>query len=302
MTNKELDLIKASKSGDIHSFSLLFEDLRPQLYAKALYFSGHGADAKDAVQDTYIKALSNIRQLQTPGKFKSWIFTILRNECFLQKRTEKQKLAFRNSVIDHRQAHYTLQTIEEKFEKADIDLTIRRYISALSVEKRLTILLRYFSAYNSYKEIAHIMDVPVGTVRSRLSKAREELQQMPQDQPPALSIDNGKKELFRAAWEHLYSGKRKRFLSIFDNDLNIRYTSGKRDRGLQAWAEEWDIDLQTGVRFKPNLVATAKNISVVEGPIINPPDKPDTCPPGGSFVLFHRNDMVKKVHIHYAPR
>lgn len=82
----------------------------------------------------------------------------------------------------------------------------------------------------------------------------------------------------------------------------MRYTSGKKSRGLQRWVQEWEQDLESGVRFRPNQIVNSGNVMIVEGPIINPPDKPDHCPPYGSMVLFHHHGKVHNAHIHYASR
>jgi len=301
--NSRQVLINEAQNGDIESFNLLFQDVYPKLYARALRYFGYGDEAKDALQDTFVKAFTKICQLKEPGKFDGWISRILSNECLLIKRDQR----FYHCSIPCNEPE-AIPSQESLIEQHTDKASLLQVLARLDDKKRMVLMLRYFSQFNSYGEIARILDIPVGTVRSRLAKARKALV----DPLKHVSVTKSNPlndlyydehvEMFTQVWEDLYSGHRERFRSIFDRDILVRFSSGGHARGIDRWAAEWEIDLITGVRFFPNSITNSGNISIVEGPIINPPDKPNHCPPEAGMVFFHHHGHVYQTHIHYAPR
>lgn len=308
-SKQKKELVYFAQQGNIKCFTILFNQTKPALYAMALQFFGSSPEAKDVVQDTYIKAFSRIRQLRDAGKFNTWLHSILRNECLLTKRRQRKFLhnekAFQSGLS---LASFQAPDPEKWQEKKELHRGIMHWLSLLDEKKQAVILLRFFSQYSSYQEIATLLDIPIGTVRSRLAIAKKELRQRVDkvDDLENLSRSGSalgeQQEQFREAWPSFYKGHRNRFLKLFKKDLSLRFTSGKMSRGLQRWAQEWDEDLESGVRFRPNQVLNATNLVLVEGPIINPPDKPQHCPPYGTMVLFHHHGKVHRAHVHYASR
>ncbi len=272
-------------------------------------FFGSGPEAKDILQDTYIKAFSKIVQLQDASKFNTWAHSILRNECLLLKRRQR-KFSKDENVLQIILSDKSIQVsdLEKWQERRELHQGIMHWLSFLNEKKQAVILLRFFSEYSSYQEIAKLLAIPIGTVRSRLATAKKELWHMVDniDDIENLNIPgcalHEHEEQFREAWPSFYTGDRDRFLNHFEKNLVLRFTSGTMGEGLQRWEEEWNEDLESGVRFRPNQVVNSKNLAIVEGPIINPPDKPNHCPPYGSMVLFHNYGKVYRVHIHYASR
>ena len=301
-------LVEEAKNGCIESFTCLFESLRPALYAKALMFLGYGNEAKDVMQETFIAAFSKMHQLKNNHKFNTWIHTILKNQCLLIKRDQKRLFSTDHLFLLKNEHLRVLHSTEDFLIKQNINGYLLEVIARLEEKKRIVVLLRFYSEYNSYDEIAQILNIPVGTVRSRLSLAKKELHATISrlkniDHYSGLKtesdiFDDGIAE----AWTKLYRGDRTGFLSHFDHDILIRFSSGKQEQGIKRWAQEWDIDLKSGVRFKPNHIVNSGNLTIVEGPIINPPDKPKLCPPEAGFVFFHKSRSIYRTHLHYASR
>ena len=75
------ELVRKAKNGDTKAFSLLYADVCKEMYKFALYMMKHTEDAEDAVSETVISAFENIAKLKNESSFKSWIFTILGNQC-----------------------------------------------------------------------------------------------------------------------------------------------------------------------------------------------------------------------------
>lgn len=308
-SKRKLELVNLSQKGNIQAFTILFNQIKPALYAKALQFFGSGPEAKDVLQDTYINAFSKIGQLRDASKFNTWLHSILRNECLLLKRS-KRKFSNDENMLQFGLPDKSIQASDLGIweERKGLHQGIMHWLSLLNEKKQAVILLRFFSEFSSYHEIAKLLAIPIGTVRSRLAMAKKELWQMINNlgdienlNTPGCAI-NEHEEQFREAWPSFYAGDRDRFLNHFEKNLVLRFTSGKMGEGLQRWEQEWDEDLESGVRFRPNQVVYSKNLAIVEGPIINPPDKPNHCPPYGSMVLFHNYGKVYRAHIHYASR
>lgn len=301
-------LVEEAKTGDIKSFTCLFESLRPALCAKALMFLGYGNEAKDAMQETFIAAFSKMHQLKNNHKFNTWVHTILKNQCLLIKRDQKRFFSTEHLLQFENEHLLALHSGEYFLVKQNVNDHLLEVIAQLEEKKRVVVLLRFYSEYNSYNEIAQILNIPVGTVRSRLAMAKRELHApinrlKANDQETDLTqYSDGYDDEISQAWNQLYGGDRTGFLSHFDDDIQIRFSSGKQGQGIKRWAQEWDIDLNTGVRFKPNHIVHSGSLTIVEGPVINPPDKPTLCPPEAGFVFFHNSGTIYKTHLHYASR
>jgi RNA polymerase sigma-70 factor (ECF subfamily) len=147
------------------------------LYSYALVLSRNRVEAEDLVQETYVRAIQAMGRLQTGSKMKSWLFTILRNVWLNQLRK------WRNGpqMVDIEAGDGVANSIEES-SKNSYDLyvskmeteQVRAAIQKLPVEFREIILLREYEDL-SYLEIASVLDCPVGTVMSRLGRARAKL-------------------------------------------------------------------------------------------------------------------------------
>jgi RNA polymerase sigma-70 factor (ECF subfamily) len=153
-----------------------------QLYNLAYWFSGNRADAEDLVQETYAKALRAIDSFQEGTNFRAWMFQILRN-TFL---TSRSGLKAQNTVFleDEESPEAVLAhsvTPESVALQLENSQAVIHAISALPIIYREVVLLCDLEEM-TYKEIAQMLAVPIGTVMSRLSRARNLLKQ-------ALAID-----------------------------------------------------------------------------------------------------------------
>jgi len=147
------------------------------LYSYALALTRNHAEAEDLVQETYVRAMPAIGRLQVGSNIKGWIFTILRNVWLNQLRKRRngpQMIEIEvedvaaNSIVEPSKDSYELYVSKMEAEQ------VRAAIQALSVDFREIILLREYEDL-SYLEIASILNCPVGTVMSRLGRARAKL-------------------------------------------------------------------------------------------------------------------------------
>ena len=145
------------------------------LYSYALVLTQNHAEAEDLVQETYVRAIKAMRRLRADSNMKGWLFTILRNVWLNQLRkwrngpqiVDIEVDGVANSVEPSKSAH------ELYVSKVEAE-QVRAAIQELPVEFREIILLREYEDL-SYLEIASILGCPVGTVMSRLGRARAKL-------------------------------------------------------------------------------------------------------------------------------
>jgi RNA polymerase sigma factor (sigma-70 family) len=295
----------AGLHGDDAALGTAFQWYRPRLYAHALRICGNTPLAEDAVQDTFVSAFLHYRSLREADLFYPWLKRILANNCYQLLRKEKSvslddKLE-RNDAFIH-------QSIECSFENISCRQGLYHALRNLSDELRACLMLRYFCRFNSYHEIAKMLDIPVGTVRSRLSAAREKLTAHFASHEDA--SDKAIKE--SAVWSDYYSNQWSRLYDdavvrneMFDHllpSLDIRFTSGKTGRGRKIIEREITDDLVYGSRFLVHEVVSSGNITILEGPNFNNEEYPDRCAPSMAMILFRKNEKVASLQIFDSPR
>ena len=156
------------KSSFKRSFIRKLEVYRPGLYQIAWSWCHDAALAEDLVQDTYAKALKNRSQLKDINKLKPWLTRILVNLHTDYYRVKKEHLTLENQHLLTEQDPSSLASRDESIQH------VRHAISQLNDKHRKIVSLIDISEF-SYAEVAEILDIPMGTVMSRLNRARETL-------------------------------------------------------------------------------------------------------------------------------
>jgi len=168
-----------------------------QLYSGALRLTRNPADAEDLVQDTYAKAFASFHQFQPGTNLKAWLYRIMTN-AFINtyRKAQRQPVTSSDQIEDWqlaRAAQHTstgLPSAEMAALEAMPDETVREALATLSPEFRQVVLLADVEGF-SYKEIAEIMGTPIGTVMSRLNRARAALRFKLADYAASLGIGKG---------------------------------------------------------------------------------------------------------------
>jgi RNA polymerase sigma-70 factor (ECF subfamily) len=266
---------------------------------------GNTPAAQDAVQDTFISAYTHIDSLKNHALLYPWLKKILVNNCYQQLRRDRSVEL--SDVVMNKEI-FTESSIQMQLEKMTDQWRMFDSLRELSEELRICILLRYFTELNSYDAIALVLGIPIGTVRSRLSAAREKLINNFNKNPD--STDAALKE--GASWSGYYLDLYRKFYDdmnarkeLFDHhhkDLNLRFTSGKTAKGRKLVEKEIDDDLFFGSRFQVREVISSGNISVVEGMNVNHIRYPDRCAPMTTMVLFRKDEQINTLHIFDSER
>jgi RNA polymerase sigma-70 factor (ECF subfamily) len=171
-----------SPAANSASFDQLALPLLPSLYSHAFWLSRNHAEAEDLVQETISKALRGFDSFQAGTNFKAWIFRILRN-TFLTSRTgiAASRTVFLEDQADVPEIADAGSTPEDHILRLDNQAAVSAALDQLQPALREALLLCDVEELK-YKEIAVVLDVPIGTVMSRISRARRALYQMLQPQ------------------------------------------------------------------------------------------------------------------------
>jgi RNA polymerase sigma-70 factor (ECF subfamily) len=167
-----LAMMSRERDGNGHVQGMLLENI-DGLYSYALILTRNHAEAEDLVQETYLRAIQAMGRLRAGSNMKGWLFTILRNVWFNQLRKWRNGppmigIELGDGVADSSKDSHSLYVSKVEAEQ------VRAAIQELSLDFREIILLREYEEL-SYQEIASILDCPVGTVMSRLGRARAKL-------------------------------------------------------------------------------------------------------------------------------
>lgn len=161
--------------------SALFEQLAlpllPSLYSHAFWLCRNHAEAEDIVQEAISKALRAFDSFQTGTNFKAWAFRILRN-TFLTSRTAiaTSRTVFLEDQVELLDVSDTSPTPEDLVLRLDNEAVLTEALDRLHPQLREVLLLCEVEELK-YKDIAMVLDIPIGTVMSRISRARRTLQQ-----------------------------------------------------------------------------------------------------------------------------
>jgi RNA polymerase sigma-70 factor (ECF subfamily) len=181
-------------------------------------------------------------------------------------------------------------------------------LSELPEALRVTAMLRYFGSHASYEEIGAILGVPVGTVRSRLSRAKIKLADallktadLEHDEARRLAEAGGR---FFSEWfgENNRGELNRDRLGVFSEDVELVFPDETVLRGRGAWAEIFKGTGGAGVKVHTTSVLTSGDVTVFEGSFENPPDDPFHCPPAMTQVYSYRGGRICQVRFYYAPR
>lgn len=165
--------LAACRRGDAHAFRALVECYQDRVYALCMALAGH-ADAEDLAQETFLRVHQAIGRFAPdgPATLGGWILTIARRLC--HDRARGARLRVEVAMGDGMETAAATRTPEEAAEEANLATALYAALAALSEEQRAVFALREWDGLE-YEEIAAIEGVPVGTVRSRLARAREAL-------------------------------------------------------------------------------------------------------------------------------
>lgn len=176
--SQERALIEAAAGGDPAAFEKLMRMHEGKMYAVALRMCASREDAQDCMQEAMIRAYRAIENFRFQSSFSTWIYRITMNTCLDELRRRKVRQATSlDALLDAGWAPSGGESPEGHAMEQDRKRALEQAIRTLPEDMRAAIVLRDIQGY-SYDEIADILSVNVGTIKSRISRGREKLREI----------------------------------------------------------------------------------------------------------------------------
>ncbi|CAB4330115.1 unannotated protein [freshwater metagenome] len=181
MASKDLVLESATDRNDrFERDALVFMD---QLYAAALRYTKNPEDARDLVQDTYLKAFNSFHQFEEGTNLRAWLYRVLTTTFINTYRKDQRRPQLASGELEDWQLAEAQSHTSDLGKSAEVealenlpDSDIKRALQEIPEEFRIAVYLADVEGF-SYKEIADIVEVPAGTVMSRLHRGRKLLRE-----------------------------------------------------------------------------------------------------------------------------
>ncbi|MEA1960455.1 MAG: sigma-70 family RNA polymerase sigma factor [Bacillota bacterium] len=176
-------LVKKSLRGESQAFDELVEKYQHKVYSLAFRYMGNEEDAYDAAQETFIKAYRSLRTFKGDASFSTWIYRITTNVCLDEIRRRKRRilplsldepLATTDGNEVEKEIPDNSPTVDLLYEQKEFSQYIQSLLDEMKPEHKTAIILRDIMDL-SYEEIAEVLHCSIGTVKSRLSRARNVL-------------------------------------------------------------------------------------------------------------------------------
>ena len=161
----DLEAIKKAKNGDVNEIGNLIIENTQSMYRVAFGILKNDEEIYDAISNTTIIVFEKIYTLKKEEFFKTWLIRILINECY-KIYNQNKKIVYLENLNQESIAY------NDKYSNFEL----KNYIKKLDPDFKEIVMLYYFEDF-SVKDIAKILKIPEGTVKSRLSRARKELEQ-----------------------------------------------------------------------------------------------------------------------------
>jgi RNA polymerase sigma-70 factor (ECF subfamily) len=292
----DADLVRAAREGDAAALGVLLQRHRPGMEAVALHVAGWGPQTEDIVQDAMLLACARLGQLRDPSACGAWLHAVTRNQARRWARSPQR----RESPSDDAgwSAPSTLPSPTDVLDLAADRDWVWDGLGRLSEPLQVVVLLRYFwgPELTGYQQVADMCGLPVGTVRSRLHAAREELLSLLTDS--ATGAHDGvaaRGEVRRRVATELLAaapagGFDRALAATAVADLVLVGPQGQRAVGQGLLRHIMESDLAAGVRQQVSGAVASTRIAILHCDLLSPPEDPTHCPPGVTWVLRYDDD------------
>jgi RNA polymerase sigma-70 factor (ECF subfamily) len=181
-TQDDTELVRRIQLGDMAAFEALFYKYQGPIYRTAMAITRDAGSAEEVLQDCFYKTYLNILKITGEGSLSPWLHRVAVN---LSCNAIKKRRVWLEPIETIAEYFFTdpNHSPEQLVERSELQGTMREAINTLSLKHRIVVILHYLQDF-SLPEIAYILDLPVGTIKSRLHHARKELRDRLQVQYP----------------------------------------------------------------------------------------------------------------------
>ena len=191
MEFNERDMIERASRGDAAAFNRLMEQHERRMYAVALRMCGNREDAQDCLQEAMLRVYRAIGGFKGQSSFSIWVYRITMNTCLDELRRKKNRQSTSlDSLLDMGWSPSDDTNAPEKQAiRSELRRNLNRAIQELPEEMRSAVVLRDIQGF-SYEEIAHMLEINVGTIKSRISRGREKLREKMKENAELFDMSN----------------------------------------------------------------------------------------------------------------
>lgn len=182
MTDSEKIWLMQSKAGDLASFERLIEKHQQVAYNIAYRMVGNEEDAKDMTQEAFIKVFKSIKSFREDSSFSTWLYRIVMNTCKDELRKRKINVVSLDRSLETGESSAQLDipdltySPEVAYEKKELHELLQEALVSIPEQNRTVVVMRDVQGF-SYEDIAAVMNIPVGTVKSRINRGRHMLRE-----------------------------------------------------------------------------------------------------------------------------
>ncbi len=166
------------QNGDSDSFRTLYEHTSGYVYTIALRMLGHRGEAEEVMQETFIRVFRKIRSFRHDSSFRTWLYRIVIRECFdrirRRRRLSETVMSWSESAVDESGRLAISDAAQPNLLRTELKSRVENALLSIHPELRSTFILRDIEGL-SYSEIGLVLGCSVGTVSSRLARARKQL-------------------------------------------------------------------------------------------------------------------------------
>ncbi len=175
----EKSVIQRVLDGDQEAFAALVKAYEKPVYNLCLRMTGNAHDAQDLSQEAFLKAWRGLRFYKFESNFSTWLYRLTANVCIDFLRRQKRRTAVSLTADDDQELEVPdkAPALEEQLLHKEAREAVARAMDQLEEEFRLVLTLRVLEDM-TYEQIAQVMDLKVGTVKSRLARARMKLKEI----------------------------------------------------------------------------------------------------------------------------
>lgn len=191
MEYNEQKLIEKASGGDPSAFNRLMANHEKKMYAVALRMFANREDAQDCLQEAMLRVYRSIGTFKGQSSFSTWLYRITMNTCLDELRRKKNKQSTSlDSLLDQGWSPADEESTPEKHAvRSEVRREIQSAIRELPEDMRSAVVLRDIQGF-AYDEIAQMLNVNVGTIKSRISRAREKLRGKLHERPELFDSDH----------------------------------------------------------------------------------------------------------------